>query len=45
MDWFKYLVMLLAIVAAMVTIVQLVPFIGNNSWHYESSVKTTTEGR
>lgn len=45
MDWFKYLVMLLAIVSAMVTIVQLVPFIGNNTSHYESSGKSTTEGR
>jgi hypothetical protein len=45
MDWFKYLVMLLAIVAAMVTIVQLVPFIGNTPSNYVSSGKVTTEGR
>lgn len=45
MDWFKYLVMLLAIVSAMVTIVQLVPYIGNNTSQSVSSVKSTTEGR
>jgi hypothetical protein len=43
MDWFKYLVMLLAIVAAMVTVVNLAPFINHS--HYESNVNATTEGR